>query len=359
MKPLNRKMKYIILSLSIFVLVFGVTSVVFASTMEEIYSALKLEGLQADKQIYMPGEQPVFTYNLVNRSDTTLEIPLNTNYSQPFHLVGVRQHWVERLGPDSTIPGIPDITARDGPRYAAGGSIISTDTFLPDHLWMPSVSMPLTKTLGFNTSLFPPGEYRYYVDYRRLNPSIIQRETIDFVIASIIHVDIDIKPGIEPNNLYCQWGELVRRGIFDVAILTTESFDATLVDHTTVKFEGAREIHNDWRTGEARRHEKDVDRDGDLDLLFHFRLGDTDLECDSTEGTLIGETYDGLEIRGSDSVRMVNYNPPRPYPPPYYAAIPQAPNSTQAALTFGLLAFGCLFGAVLVIGVPSRFKNRK
>ena len=174
-----------------------------------------------------------------------------------------------------------------------------------------------------------------------------------------ITISIDIKPGIEPNNLYCQWGELVRRGIFDVAILTTESFDATLVDHTTVKFEGAREIHNDWRTGEARRHEKDVDRDGDLDLLFHFRLGDTDLECDSTEGTLIGETYDGLEIRGSDSVRMVNYNPPRPYPPPYYAAIPQAPNSTQAALTFGLLAFGCLFGAVLVIGVPSRFKNRK
>ena len=176
-----------------------------------------------------------------------------------------------------------------------------------------------------------------------------------------ITISIDIKSGIEPNNLYCQWGELVRRGIFDVAILTTESFDATTVDHTTVTFEGAKEIHFDWRTGGLRRHEIDVDRDGDIDLLFHFRLGDTDLKCNSTEGTLIGETFDGIVIQGTDSVRMVNYNPPRPTrtPPPYYAAIPNPPNSTQATLTFGLLAFGFLFGAGLVIGLPSRLKNRK
>jgi hypothetical protein len=174
-----------------------------------------------------------------------------------------------------------------------------------------------------------------------------------------ITISIDIKSGIEPNNLYCQWGELVRRGIFDVAILTTESFDATTVDHTTVTFEGAKEIHFDWRTGGLRRHEIDVDRDGDIDLLFHFRLGDTDLKCNSTEGTLIGETFDGIAIQGTDSVRMVNYNPPRPSPPPYYAALPHPPNSAQATLTFGLLTFGFLFGAGLVVGLPSRLKNRK
>jgi hypothetical protein len=177
--------------------------------------------------------------------------------------------------------------------------------------------------------------------------------------STLIEVPIDIKSGIEPNNLYCQWGELVRRGIFDVAILTTDSFDATTVDHTTVTFEGAKEIHFDWRTRELRRHEIDVDRDGDIDLLFHFRLGDTDLKCNSTEGTLIGETFDGVAIQGTDSVRMVNYNPPRPSPPPYYAALPHPPNSTQATLTFGLLTFGFLFGAGLVIGLPSRLKNRK
>jgi hypothetical protein len=77
------------------------------------------------------------------------------------------------------------------------------------------------------------------------------------------------------------------------------------VDHTTVTFEGAAEIHDDPRSGAPRRHEEDVDGDGDSDLVFHFRLGDTDLSCDSTEGTLTGETFDGQSIEGTDSVNMI------------------------------------------------------
>jgi len=33
---------------------------------------------------------------------------------------------------------------------------------------------------------------------------------------------------------------------------------------------------------------KDVDGDGDTDLVLHFRLGDTALICDSTEAVLLG-----------------------------------------------------------------------
>jgi len=65
-------------------------------------------------------------------------------------------------------------------------------------------------------------------------------------------------------------------------------------------------MHVDKKSGEPRRHEEDVDGDGDMDLVFHFRLGDTDLTCDSTEGTLTGETFDGLVIEGSDAVRMID-----------------------------------------------------
>ncbi len=43
----------------------------------------------------------------------------------------------------------------------------------------------------------------------------------------------------------------------------------------------------------------------EIDLVFHFRLGDTELTCDSTVGTLTGSTFDGQPIEGSDSVRMV------------------------------------------------------
>ncbi len=45
--------------------------------------------------------------------------------------------------------------------------------------------------------------------------------------------------------------------------------------------------------------------DGDTDLVFHFRLGDTTLTCGSTEGTLTGEAFDGTSFEGTDSVNMV------------------------------------------------------
>ena len=81
---------------------------------------------------------------------------------------------------------------------------------------------------------------------------------------------------------------------------------ATTVDHSTVTFEGTSEIHVDKKTKEPRRHEEDVDGDGDTDLLFHFRLSETGLTCDSTEGTLTGETFGGQAIEVTDSVRMIN-----------------------------------------------------
>ena len=121
---------------------------------------------------------------------------------------------------------------------------------------------------------------------------------------AVIHVNIDIKPGSDPNSINCK-SKGNQTGVIPVAILTTEDFDAMTVDHTTVTFEGASETHVDKKTGEPRRHEEDVDGDGDMDLVFHFRFGDTNLTCDSTEGTLVGETYDGTQIEGTDAVRMV------------------------------------------------------
>jgi hypothetical protein len=115
-------------------------------------------------------------------------------------------------------------------------------------------------------------------------------------------VDIDIKPGSDPNSINCNNAEAV----ITVAILSTDEFDASNVDHATVTFGGASEKHIDKKSGEPRRHEEDVDDDGDADLVFHFRMGDTDLSCDSEDGTLGGETYDGQTIVGTDAVRMVD-----------------------------------------------------
>jgi hypothetical protein len=123
----------------------------------------------------------------------------------------------------------------------------------------------------------------------------------DNICDSVLVVEIDVKPGIDPNLINCN----NLKGVIPVAILSTEVFDATTVDHTTVSFEGACETHLSNKTGELRRHEEDVDRNGYTDLVFHFLMGDSNLNCDSTEGKIVGETFSGQVFKGSDSVHML------------------------------------------------------
>jgi len=109
--------------------------------------------------------------------------------------------------------------------------------------------------------------------------------------TSVKQVDIDIKPGGNPNTI-----NLNSKGVVPVAVLTTDSFDASIVDPTTVEFAGATPVR--WAL-------KDVDDDGDNDLLLHFNKQDLNLDENSTEATLTGETTDGNTIEGTDEVRII------------------------------------------------------
>lgn len=106
-----------------------------------------------------------------------------------------------------------------------------------------------------------------------------------------IEVEIDIKPGSDPNSI-----NLGSKGVVPVAVLTTDDFDASTVDPTTVEFAGASLVR--WTM-------EDVDSDGDMDLLFHFKTQELELDKDSTEATLTGETYGGNPIEGTDTVNIV------------------------------------------------------
>ncbi|RMG96318.1 MAG: glycosyl hydrolase family protein [Chloroflexi bacterium] len=85
-------------------------------------------------------------------------------------------------------------------------------------------------------------------------------------------------------------------GVVPVVILTTDKFDATTVDHNSVRFGLAAEAHTDKKTGVAKRHEGDFEGDGDTDLIFHFRVKDTGYDCDSTSLTLTGTTFAGEPV---------------------------------------------------------------
>ncbi len=167
----------------------------------------------------------------------------------------------------------------------------------------------------------------------------------DAPCISPIIVDVDIKPGSDENPINCT----PDNSIIPVAILSTDEFDALSVDHTTVSFEGATEIHVNKKSGEPRIHKEDVNKDRDKDLVFHFRLEDVGLTCHSTQGRLVGSTKDGTPIRGADNVRMI-----APY---YYTVLLNSVKHSQVILTFGLLGIGLVAGLALVLG-PSRRPRR-
>ena len=106
-----------------------------------------------------------------------------------------------------------------------------------------------------------------------------------------IDVSVDIKPGSDVNPI-----NLKSRGVVPVAVLTTEDFDAADVDPATVEFAGATPLR--WTM-------EDIDRDGDYDMLFHFKTQELNLDEDSTTGTLGGKTVGGLYFSGYDMVTIV------------------------------------------------------
>ena len=78
--------------------------------------------------------------------------------------------------------------------------------------------------------------------------------------------------------------------------MTPDDFDASTIDPETVFFAAVAAVR--WT-------EEDVDFDGDLDLLFHFKTQELHLDKDSIVATLTGFTYDGQAIKGTGRVNIV------------------------------------------------------
>jgi len=111
--------------------------------------------------------------------------------------------------------------------------------------------------------------------------------------AEELTVSIDISPGNSRNPINPS-----SKGRLKIAILTTDEFDASTVDVSTVHF-GTGAAEAVWY------RLVDIDDDGDMDLALKFNTQDTGIACGDTEATLTGNTFDGVQITGTDSLKTV------------------------------------------------------
>lgn len=118
-------------------------------------------------------------------------------------------------------------------------------------------------------------------------------------------VTIDIKPGNSQNKI-----KLSSRGVLAVAVLSTQDFDASQFTPEMAHLSDSSIAMTESCAGaEAQRWSLDDENgDGQLDLVFFFRIRDLNLTLDSTAATLMGHGSYGsttMHIVGTDSVQVV------------------------------------------------------
>jgi hypothetical protein len=140
--------------------------------------------------------------------------------------------------------------------------------------------------------------------------------------GKVLPIQIDIKPGGVPNPI-----NLGSQGNVPVAILTTETFDASTVDVSSIRFAGAPVAERNNDTTKATL--EDVDGDGDLDLMLHFDTQMLVLTSTSIEATLTAITSSGRCVSGTDSIKIV---PPKKIP-----SLRRTPRTQSKRLDFSII----------------------
>jgi hypothetical protein len=117
----------------------------------------------------------------------------------------------------------------------------------------------------------------------------------------IYYVDIDIKPGSYPNAI-----NLGSNGVIPVAILSSDTFDATTVNPETVSLAGLAGVAVRGKGSKLLASEEDVNGDGLPDLIVKIdteNLAPGDLQSGSVLVT--GTTFEGQDVEGQDDIVIV------------------------------------------------------
>ncbi|MGH2710429.1 MAG: hypothetical protein ACRDH9_04385 [Actinomycetota bacterium] len=182
-----------------------------------------------------------------------------------------------------------------------------------DHEYTIGCSGPGTATFDFTTLIDPttPGT---------TDPDMSDNsEAEQFSVECIMPVKINVKPGSLLNPINSG-----SKGVIPVAVLTTaageyglpQAFDATTVDALSVRFGpkdvvnaggGAPETHGKGHPEDSLEPDE-VSRDGDIDLVLHFRTQETELAAGDTmacvRGQFLGPANQILTFMGCDVVQV-------------------------------------------------------
>lgn len=134
------------------------------------------------------------------------------------------------------------------------------------------------------------------------SPQVSNVATKEWIGNDDISIDIDIKPGSFPNSINMKR----ETGVIPVAILGSEEFDVTAVDVSTLTFgkTGTEQVpaHDLTNMRVYGDHLQDVNEDGYMDLVSHYRIDGTGIMSGDTEACLSGKTGDDINFMGCDSV---------------------------------------------------------
>lgn len=108
-------------------------------------------------------------------------------------------------------------------------------------------------------------------------------------------VSIDIRPKKDANRVNPNSGKNI-----NVAIFSVNGFDATTVDSNTIRF-GA----TGTEAASVNIALRDVDGDGQRDMIVRFQIPDTRITCGDTSAVLTAQTAKGSSIIGSSPIKTV------------------------------------------------------
>jgi len=125
------------------------------------------------------------------------------------------------------------------------------------------------------------------------------------VVVKVDEIDIDVKPSDPGNRIYLRghWD-----GFIPVAVLTSDKLDATTVDVSTLTLGRVGSTVVGGGEGKYLAVTRDVDKDGDIDLVVMFdrrKMIETgDLTPQTTALTLRGWASGGKKVVGTDAVQV-------------------------------------------------------